>query len=184
MASGERSGLVTGQQINDIAVKGRDFASYLITVPGIIDSSSQGREAMARNALGGIHINGSRSSSVLMIVDGMAAMDAGNNGVPGEPNLDAIAEVKIMTSNFQAEYGRNAGGTITVITRSGSREFHGSAYNHYRHESLNANDFFNNRTGTPKAPDRYRITGYSLGGPVLLPKTGFNEDRDKLYFFF
>jgi Outer membrane receptor for ferrienterochelin and colicins len=165
VSSGERSGLVTGQQLNDIAVKGRDFASYLVTVPGIVDTGSQGREAMARNALGGIHINGGRESSVLMMVDGMPSMDAGNNGVPDEPNMDAIAEVKILTTNYQAEYGRNSGGLITVITKSGSKDFHGSAYEFYRHESLNANNFFNNRTGTAKAPYRYRITGYSFGGP-------------------
>lgn len=184
VASGERSGLVTGEQLNDIAVKGRDFASYLVTIPGIVDTGSQGREAMARNALGGIHINGGRETSVLMMVDGMPSMDAGNNGVPDEPNMDAIAEVKILTTNYQAEYGRNAGGLITVITKSGSKDFHGSAYDYYRHESLNANDFFNNRTGTAKAPYRYRITGYSIGGPVLLPKSSFNRDRTKLFFFF
>ena len=184
VSSGERSGLVTGQQINDIAVRGRDFASYLVTIPGVVDTGSQGREAMARNALSAIHINGGRSTSALMLVDGMPSMDAGNNGVPGEPNMDAIAEVKIMTSNFQAEYGRNAGGLITVITKSGSRQFRGSAYDFYRHESLNANDFFGNRSGTAKAPYRYRITGYSIGGPVLIPKTNFNKERDKLFFFF
>ncbi|MBI1896653.1 MAG: Plug domain-containing protein, partial [Acidobacteria bacterium] len=184
VSSGERSGVVTGQQLSDIAVKGRDFVSYLITVPGIVDTGSQGREAMARNALGGIHINGGRQTSVLMMVDGMPSMDAGNNGVPDEPNMDAIAEVKIMTTNYQAEYGRNAGGLITVITKSGSKQYHGSAYEYYRHESLNANSFFNNRTGTAKAPYRYRITGYSVGGPVILPKTSFNRGRDKLFFFF
>ena len=184
VASGERSGVVTGSQLNDIAVPGRDFASFLFTVPGIVDSGAQGREAMARNALGSIHINGGRGTSVLMMVDGMPSMDAGNNGVPSEPNMDSIAEVKIMTSNYQAEYGRNGGGLITVITKSGSRNFHGSAYEYYRHESLNANSFFNNRTGTAKAPYRYRITGYSIGGPVLLPKTNFNKDRNKAFFFF
>jgi len=184
VSSSERSGLVTGQQVNDIAVKGRDFASYLITVPGVVDTGSGGMEAIARNALGSIHINGGRGTSVLMTVDGMPSMDAGNNGVPDEPNMDAIAEVKIMTTNFQAEYGRNAGGQIAVITKSGSRGFHGSAYDFYRHESLNANSFFNNRTGTRKAPYRYRITGYSIGGPLLLPKVSFNRGRDKLFFFF
>jgi hypothetical protein len=184
VASAERSGLVTGQQLNDIAVRGRDFASYLATVPGVVDMNSQGREAMARNALGGIHINGGRETSVLMMVDGMPSMDAGNNGVPDEPNMDAIAEVKIMTSNYQAEYGRNGGGLVTVVTKSGSKDFHGSAYDYYRHESLNANNFFNNRTGTARAPYRYRITGYSIGGPVLLPKVNFNRNKDKLFFFF
>ncbi len=184
VSSGERSGLVTGQQLNDIAVRGRDFASFLATVPGIVDTASQGREAMARNALGSIHINGGRSTSALMMVDGMPSMDAGNNGVPNEPNMDAIAEVKVLTSNHQAEYGRNGGGTITIITKSGSKDFHGSAYEHYRHESLNANTFFNNRSATPKPAYRYRITGYSIGGPVIIPKANFNRNKDKLFFFF
>ncbi|MCL4401587.1 MAG: carboxypeptidase regulatory-like domain-containing protein [Acidobacteria bacterium] len=184
VSSSERSGLVTGQQVNDIAVKGRDFASYLITIPGVVDTASGGREAMARNALGSIHINGGRGTSLLMTVDGMPSMDSGNNGVPDEPNMDAIAEVKIMTTNYQAEYGRNAGGLVSVVTKSGSKDFHGSAYDFYRHESLNANNFFNNRTGTKKAPYRYRITGYSIGGPVLLPKLNFNRNKDKLFFFF
>jgi len=184
LASGERSGLVTASQLSDIAVRGRDFMSYMITIPGVIDENWQGREAMARNANSGLHINGSRSTQVLMTVDGMGSMDPGNNGVPQEPNMDAIAEVKIMTSNYQAEYGRNAGGLVAITTKSGSKEFHGSAYNYYRHESLNANNFFNNRTGTAKPPYRYRITGYSIGGPILIPKTGFNRNRDKAFFFF
>lgn len=90
--------------------------------------------------------------------------------------------IKILTSNYQAEYGRNGGGVITVITKSGSRDFHGSAYDFYRHESLNANSFFRNRTNTPKPPYRYRITGYTLGGPVYIPKV-FNTAKDKLFFF-
>ena len=183
LSSGEKSGLVTGQQLSDIAVKGRDFASYLVTVPGVVDSGSAGREALTRNALGGIHINGGRDTSALLTIDGVPSIDAGNNGSPEEPNMDSIAEVKIMTSNYQAEYGRNGGGLVTVVTKSGSRDFHGSAYDYYRHESLNANDFFNNRTNTPKSPYRYRITGYSVGGPVFIPKL-FNRERNKLFFFF
>jgi hypothetical protein len=96
--------------------------------------------------------------------------------------MDSIAEVKVLTSNFQAEYGRNGGGVITVITRGGGTDFHVSAYDTYRHESLNANSFWNNRTKVAKAPYRYRITGYTVGGPVFIPKK-FNTRRDKLFFF-
>src|ERR1035438_8248926 len=96
--------------------------------------------------------------------------------------MDSIAEVRVLTSNYQAEYGRNAGGSITVITKSGTRDFHGSAFDFYRNETLNANDFFANRSGTPRLPYRYRITGYSLGGPVYIPHH-FNSDRNKLFFF-
>jgi hypothetical protein len=96
--------------------------------------------------------------------------------------MDAIAEVKVLTSNYQAEFGRNSGGTITVITKSGSKDLHVTAYDTYRNEELNANGFWNNRQSVARTPYRYRITGYTVGGPVFIPKK-FNRNRDKLFFF-
>jgi hypothetical protein len=182
LASGERSDTITGSQLNEIAVKGRDFVSYLSTLTGVIDTNGS-RDAMQRNALSGIHINGGRDSQTLLVVDGMPLIDAGNNGAPSEPNMDAIAEVRVLASNYQAEYGRNGGGTVTVVSKTGTRKFHGSAYDYYRHESLNANNFFNNATLTPIAPYRYRMTGWSLGGPLLTPVKK-NAVRNKFFFFF
>src|SRR5215472_2697648 len=182
LSSGERSDSITGGQLNDIAVKGRDFVSYLSTLTGVIDTNAS-RDAMQRNALSGIHINGGRDTQTLLIVDGMPLIDAGNNGPPQEPNIDAIAEVRVLASNYQAEYGRNGGGTVTVVSKTGTRKLHGSAYDYYRHEDLNANSFFNNATLTPIAPYRYRMTGWSLGGPLMVPgKKDFL--RDKVFFFF
>ena len=181
-SSGELSNLVSGTELRDIAVKGRDFVSYLGTLPGVVDTNSQNRDAFERNALSGVHINGGRDTEALMLIDGMPSEDAGNNSPPQEPTMDSIAEVKVLTASYQAEYGRNGGGVVSVVTKSGTREFHGSAYEYYRHEDLNANDFFNNATGTPKQPYRYRTTGYSLGGPLLIPKE--RTLRDKLFFFF
>src|SRR5579875_3720780 len=159
-----------------------DLVSYLGTLPGVVDTNSQNRDAFERNALSGVHINGGRDTEALMLIDGMPSEDAGNNSPPQEPTMDSIAEVKVLTASYQAEYGRNGGGVVSVVTKSGTREFHGSAYEYYRHEDLNANDFFNNATGTPKQPYRYRTTGYSLGGPLLIPKE--RTLRDKLFFFF
>jgi hypothetical protein len=183
LSSGERSDLVSGSELSDIAVKGRDFVSYLSTLTGIVDTNSTNRDAFQRNAMSGIHINGGRDSQTLMVVDGMPIIDAGNNGTSQEPNMDSIAEVRVLSSNYQAEYGRNGGGTVTVISKSGSRNFHGSAYDYYRNEELNANNFFNNSTNTPRPPYRYRMTGYSIGGPVLIPWNK-NALKDKLFFFF
>jgi hypothetical protein len=183
LASAEKAGLLTTQQINQIAVKGRDLFALMLTVPGVVDDFSQSREATAPTNLAGIYINGGQSVQKNYTVDGIAAMDTGSNAtVHYEPNLDSISEVRIMTSNFQAEFGRNSGGVITIITKSGTQQFHGTGYDFYRHESLDANNFFNNRTGTPKSPYRYRISGYSIGGPVYIPKK-FNTDRSKLFFF-
>ena len=182
-SSSEKSGIVTGSQLNDIAVRGRDFFTYLATIPGVVDNFSQRRETSSPDAIRGTFINGGRENQKNFNVDGVTAMDTGSNStIHFQPNMDAISEVKVMTSNYQAEFGRNGSGVITVITKGGSRDFHGSAYYFYRHEGMNANSFFNNRTGTAKAPYRYRINGYSIGGPVYIPGK-FNTSRDKLFFF-
>jgi len=182
LASAERSGILTGSQVNQIALKGRDVMALLQTIPGIVDTTAT-RETTSNTAGAGIFINGNRDNQKNVSVDGITAMDTHSNGsLSFEPNMDAIAEVRILTSNYQAEYGRNAGGSITTIIKSGAREFHGSAYDFYRHESLNANSFFNNRTGTPKSPYRYRISGYSIGGPIYIPGK-FNRNKEKFFFF-
>lgn len=182
LATGERSGTVTGAQLNDLALKGRDFFALLQTVPGVVDTNDS-RDTTSNVANTGIFINGARDNQKNFAVDGMVAHDTHSNGsVPFMPNMDAIAEVRVLTSNFQAEYGRNSGAAIAVVTKSGSRDFHGSAFSFYRNERLNANSFFNNRTGTPKAPYRYHIGGYSIGGPIYIPRT-FNTERNRLFFF-
>ena len=183
LATAEKAGTISMTQLQNVAVKGRDMFAYMTTIPGIVDNMSQGRETTSPDSLRGTFINGSRENSKNYAVDGITNLDTGsNNTLQFEPNMDSIAEVKVLTSNFQAEYGRNGGGVITVITRGGGTDFHVSAYDTYRHESLNANSFWNNRTNVAKAPYRYRITGYTVGGPVFIPKK-FNTKRDKLFFF-
>jgi hypothetical protein len=80
--------------------------------------------------------------------------------------MDAVAEVKVLTSNYQAEHGRSSAGTINVTTKSGTPDFHGSSYWFYRHEGLYANSFFRNRTGTARPVERIQNFGYTIGGPV------------------
>jgi hypothetical protein len=181
--SAEHSGVVTGAQLNDVALKGRDFFALLATIPGVVDTNAS-REATSNASNGGTFINGQRDNQKNFSVDGITDMDVGSNqSLAFMPNMDAIAEVKVLTSNYQAEYGRNSGGMVTVITKSGTRDLHGSAYYNYRNETLNANSFFNNRTGTPKSPYRYRINGFSVGGPVIVPKL-IHRDKEKFFFFF
>jgi len=181
LSSAERSGVLTGSQVNNIALKGRDFFALLQTIPGVVDTNSA-RETTNNTAGSGIFINGNRDNQKNVSVDGITAMDTHSNGsLSFQPNMDSIGEVKILTSNYQAEYGRNSGGAITAIIKSGTKEFHGSGYDFYRHESLNANSFFNNRSDTAKAPYRYRISGYSMGGPAYIPRV-LNTGKDKLFF--
>jgi hypothetical protein len=183
LASAERAGLVSGTQLNEIAIKGRDLFGFLSTLPGVINTNGGGSQTLDIGAIGGLSMNGNRTGSSNIAVDGVTALNTGNNtNLMYEPNLDAIGEVKVLTSNYQAEYGRMGGGQVLIITKSGTRAFHGSAYEYYRHENLNANDFFANRTNTPKSRYRYRVSGYSIGGPIFIPGK-FNVNKDKLFFF-
>ncbi len=183
LASGEKSGLVSGDQMNEIALKGRDFFALVSLLPGVVDDGSVSRETASHSAFAGISINGGRSDNKNFTVDGISALDTGsNNSVHYEPNMDSIAEVKVLTSNYQAEYGRSAAGLISVITRGGGQEFHGSGWYNYRHEQFNANSFFRNRSGLIKPPYRYSIGGYSIGGPAYVPHK-FNQGKNRLFFF-
>ena len=182
-ASGERSGLVSGEQLEELAIKGRDFLGLAVLIPGVVDDGSQGRETTGPNATAGIFINGGRSDMKNLTVDGVSAIDTGsNNAVHYEPNMSSIAEVKILTSNYQAEYGRSGGGLISVVTKGGGKDFSGTAWWTHRNEEFNANDFFRNRSGLPVPPYRYNIAGFGVGGPIYVPKH-FNTSRSKLFFF-
>jgi hypothetical protein len=183
-----RSGLVDRDQIENIALKGRDFAGYLKLLPGVLDTSA--REAPGWGSMGGLSING-RSGGFNFSYDGVTNKDTGSNsGNYSAPALDSIAEVRVQTSNFQAEYGRSSGATITVVTRSGSKDFRGSAAYYKRDDAWNGNEFDRRRQCSQGVAERckppqytFDNTAWTLGGPVLLPGTDFNRQRNKLFFF-
>jgi hypothetical protein len=127
-------------------------------------------------------INGAPANQKNFTVDGITDMDTGSNStVHYEPNLDSIAEIRVLTTNYQAEYGRNAGGVVSVVTKGGGQQLHGSAWETKRHEQFNANSFFNNFNGNAKSLYRYDVFGYSVGGPVYIPK--LLTSKNKLFFF-
>ena len=190
VSSSEKAALIDGQQLNSITLKGRDVFGYLALVPGVIDTSTT-RDVTSPNAIQGISINGS-TSAINYTVDGITSLGTGSNGtIQYEPNMDAIQEVKVLTSNYQAEFGRNSGGTISVVTRGGTQEFHGTASWNHRHEGFNANSWVNNHTlvttngvtqAAAKEPYRYNIETYSIGGPAYIPRL-FNTSKTRLFFF-
>ena len=98
--------------------------------------------------------------------------------------MDAIGEIKLLTSNYTAEYGGRTAGQLTLTTKNGTPSFHGTAYWYWRHESLNANEFFNNKNKVVKPRYRYQNVGGTVGGPLIIPGTRFNKARQKLFFFF
>ena len=185
--NGARSGLITRENIEDIALKGRDFAGMLKLLPGVIDTRN--REAPGWENMNNLSINGRTSFN--FSYDGVTNKDTGQNGANyAAPALDSIAEIRVQTSNFQAEYGRSSGATITVVTRSGSKDFHGSAAFYKRDDAWNGNEYQRRILCTQGQtaqcdPPLYTFdnTAWTVGGPVVLPKTAFNRSRNKLFFF-
>jgi hypothetical protein len=186
LESSEKSQTVDAQNLEDLTLKGRDLFGYMRLVPGVIDTTSS-RDVTSPNAIGGITINGNTSAKNFT-VDGITDMDTGSNGtLHYEPNLDSIQELKVLASNYQAEFGRNSGGTITVVTKNGTQEFHGTAQWNHRHEEFNADSWANNHTvkngaATPRVPYRYNVETYSIGGPAYIPKLA-NKSKKHLFFF-
>jgi hypothetical protein len=184
--SGARSGLITRDNIEDIALKGRDFAGMLKLLPGVIDTRN--REAPGWEAMNNLSINGRASFN--FSYDGVTNKDTGQNaGNFAAPALDSIAEIRVQASNFQAEYGRSSGATITVVTRSGTKDVHGSAAFYKRDDALNGNEY-QRRILCPTQPLQcdpplyaFDNTAWTLGGPVVIPKASFNKGRNKLFFF-
>lgn len=178
--SAERSSLITTSQMQELSLKGRDYLGMLRLLPGVVDTRN--REAPGWNNLGGVNINGSRSGTINLTVDGISNLDTGSMVGPWlAPGLDAISELKVLLTNYQAEYGRSSGGTINAVIKSGTRDFHGGAFFFKRNEVFNANEFFNNRDSLRKPRYRFDYPGYFIGGPILLP--WLNKDRQKLFFF-
>lgn len=171
--SAERSGVVTGRQMIDIALNGRNFTSLLKTVPG----------APADAAGGSTTFNGQRANQNNFTVDGQTVTDSGvNQQFAYRINVDAIAEFKVSTTSQGAEFGRNSGAQVQVATKTGSQDFHGGGYFFKRHEGWNANSFDNNRRNLPRQIYRFMTAGYNFGGPVYIPDK-FNTAKDKLFFF-
>jgi hypothetical protein len=188
-ASSENSKLVDPTQVQDIAMKGRDLFGLLEMMPGVNlgDAGINGNGATANFNFGSVTINGTTGGIAdgknNFTVDGVRSLDVGSNGTSTyEPNMDTIAEIRVLTSNYQAEYGVSSGGTIAVVTKGGGREFHGSGWVNKRHEMFNANSFFNNYNGLVKSQYRFFVGGYSIGGPVAIPKLP-NILKKKLFFF-
>jgi outer membrane receptor protein involved in Fe transport len=178
--SSERSALISSTQIEQVADRGRDVVSLLRILPGVAyatptDSPGGNFGSTTPN------INGTRATWNTMTVDGVVGNDLGSPQVfSSSINFDAIGEVQVELNNYRAEYGRNGGPVVNIVTKSGSKDYKGSAYWYKRNEGLNANDFFNNRNGIAKPVYRFDTVGGTFGGPAPVPKGG----KDKLFFFY
>ncbi len=179
----DRSIDIGPRQIADTPTRGRNPLSLIMTLPGVQTVSSNDFRGWSG---GGIPpVNGGRTGQVILNLDGVASQDSGNLN-PGylSPSVDAISEVKLLVSNYTAEYGGRTGGQLTFTIKNGTPQFHGSAFYYWRHEMFNANEWFNNKLNVEKPKYRYQNFGGTFGGPLIVPGTSFNKDRQKLFFFF
>ncbi len=181
--SSERSEVLDTKQMENLLAVGRDAMALTRTMPGVYiagspngyGSSSLGTEATPT-------VNGVNSEYNSATIDGVTGNTRGLSTLDTPLNLDAIQEITILTANYQAEYGKTAGSNINIVTKNGTKSFHGTAYEYFRNEDLNANSWFNNYTGAPRARYRYNTIGGTLGGPIFWPHH-FDSQKDKLFFF-
>jgi len=165
--SGERSFTITADAVENLPILNRTFSALASLAPGM---SNSGGTNPAR--LGGGGANNA-------MFDGIGIIDTGSNSIQLTMNMEAVGEVKVLVSNYQAEYGRSSGVQISAVTKSGTNQFRGSVYDIERNSDWNSNSWANKRNGNPKTISKEKDWGYSIGGPVGKP-----GGSNKLFFFF
>ncbi len=186
------SGVVTSKQITNLTLNGLNFLALTFLVPGAVQDNSQ-PEAMQLGHTGSelnASFNGNRMEYSQLEFDGGNNAQESSTAMGGAitPALDAIAEFRISTSNYGADVGQHGGALVEVVTKGGTKDFHGSAYEFVRNDTMDANDWFANQQiappggNAPKTPLKWNVFGYTLGGPFVIPKV-YNTHKNKTFFF-
>jgi hypothetical protein len=174
--------VIDNRQVVSMPLNGRN--SYLLTrlAPGVQPTTTRNFTRPYDNgAMSDVSLGGNRGRSNEVLLDGIPNVGA-DNVITFVPSIDATQEFKVQTNTYDAEFGRSAGGVVNVTIKSGTNNLHGSVFDFLRNDALDANNFFNNRVGAKKAPQRFNQFGMSVGGPVYLPK--IHHGRDRTFFFF
>jgi outer membrane receptor protein involved in Fe transport len=181
--SAEQSTLIGAQQTQALPLNGRVFSQLVELTPGVVSESGTIGNGVGLSSDTAVAINGGQSNSNLWLLDGQNNVDAGSNAQNVvTPPLDALEEFKVLRSNYSAEFGGATGGVINVVTKQGTKTFHGSVYEYFRNNNLDANDYFLNQAGQPRNELRFNNFGYTLGGPFWIPGL-YNKDKTKDFFF-
>jgi hypothetical protein len=181
--SSEIGTTITNKQVQELELNGRNFTQLVTLAPGVVNQTGQdeGTVGIAGNTV--YSVNGGRGEYNNWEIDGGDNMDNGSNSsINVYPNLEAISEFKVLTSNYGAQYGKNGSGTIETEIRSGTSQFHGSAFYYGRNDFFNANSWQDNGQGIPRQPYKKHDFGYTAGGPVYIPHV-YNNERKKTFFF-
>jgi hypothetical protein len=188
------AGLISGIEVRELSLNNRVFEQLVTLQPGVSNGAGDQLYIGTTNPFGTVNradfsVNGTRTTMNNWTIDGADNVDRGANlTLLNYPSVDAIAEFKVLRGNYNAEYGRAGGGQVNVATRSGASTFHGSAYEFFRNDALNANDYFAKRAQIqakqPNKPQilRYNNPGFTIGGPLYIPGV-YNAGRNKTFFF-
>ncbi len=174
--------LVTRSEIDALELNGRDPLFLASLKPGMRSGTTLGDFTFSLTS-GGYAVNGARSQDTTITFDGAPAVRTRANGTSiGVADVDSTQEVQILTADYDAEYGRASGGQIRIVTKGGTNDFHGGAYEYFRNSVLNANTWSRNQSTTTnfQSPFRYNQFGFNLGGPVIIPHI---IKRGKMFFF-
>jgi hypothetical protein len=175
---GERMETIQANQVADMPNNGRNWATLLKVIPGSIANDDQGISGREYGYYGyqDYTINGKPYQSTQVNLDGGSIIDHGSDGkVTVSPSLESIQEISILSNNFTAEYGNRSGAVINIVTKSGTNQLHGVAFESLRNEDLNANSWSNNYNGLPRPVYRYNYFGANAGGPIK---------KNKVFFFY
>ncbi len=164
---------VTSRPLLNLPLNGRNVLQLALLQPGVTETNP--------GSPGLFSVAGGRADSVTFLLDGGVNNNLLSNLIVLNPNPDTIAEFRILTNDYMPEYGRNAGGIVSVVTKSGTNAVHGSAFEFLRNDALNANTFFRNRSGLTKEILKRNQFGFTVGGPVFIPRVLNGKDR---FFFF
>jgi hypothetical protein len=164
---------VNAKQIVELPLLGRNPYTLLLLTPGVMPTGGAGA---------GPIINGGRSNTSEILLDGAETRNSTTNDIAYTPPLETVEEFKVFTNGFSSEFGRSGGGVLTVATRSGTNRPHGAVYEFLRNDKLNANSWTSNRVGLKRNAFRRNEYGVSLGGPIYLPKVF--DGRNRSFFFF
>ena len=179
-------GTVTGAPIQNLPLNGRNTLDLALTLPGVVpiadDLGTYGTSNGGSNGLGGISIAGGRGDAVTYLLDGGINNRVTSNQVVFNPNPEAVEEFRLLENNYTVEYGRNGGGTISEVIKSGTNSLHGSLYDYFRNDALNASDYFDNQQGNPRPVLKRNQFGGTVGGPIIIP--GLVHGKDRFFFFF
>jgi len=168
-------GIVTSTTLDRMPVNGRNYTRLILLMPGTSDQGgSQSNGTFSGTQM--VAVNGQRRQDNNFTVDGVDNNFMMMNSPGGTPPMDAIQEFKVL-NNTSAEFGRSSGANVNIAIKSGTRDLHGSLYEYVRNDKFDANDFFANRQGTGKVPFRQNQYGFTLGGPVIIPKLYHGRDR-------